>query len=57
MMANSETNTGASWEYLTPQERLAYTSLGHPWGGTATYILTEWVAGLRTVDTSMALAS
>ncbi|KAH7013809.1 Six-hairpin glycosidase-like protein [Ilyonectria destructans] len=53
MMVNPETNTGASWEYITPQGKPglgAYTSLGHPWGGAATYILTEWVAGLRTAD-------
>ncbi|KAF7557150.1 hypothetical protein G7Z17_g947 [Cylindrodendrum hubeiense] len=53
MLANPETNTGASWEYITPQGEPglgAYTSLGHPWGGAATYILTEWVAGLRTAD-------
>ncbi|KAH7161092.1 Six-hairpin glycosidase-like protein [Dactylonectria macrodidyma] len=53
MMENPETNTGASWEYITPQGKPglgAYTSLGHPWGGAATYILTEWVAGLRTAN-------
>ncbi|KAH7126480.1 Six-hairpin glycosidase-like protein [Dactylonectria estremocensis] len=53
MTANPETNTGASWEYITPQGEPglgAYTSLGHPWGGAATYVLTEWVAGLRTAS-------
>ncbi|EMT62118.1 hypothetical protein FOC4_g10015199 [Fusarium odoratissimum] len=53
MLKNPETRSGASWEYLTPagQPGLgAFTSLGHPWGGAATYILTEWVAGLRSAD-------
>ncbi|KAF5538749.1 alpha-L-rhamnosidase A [Fusarium mexicanum] len=53
MLKDPETRSGASWEYLTPvgQPGLgAFTSLGHPWGGAATYILTEWVAGLRSAD-------
>ncbi|KAF5571786.1 alpha-L-rhamnosidase A [Fusarium phyllophilum] len=53
MLKDPETRSGASWEYLTPagQPGLgAFTSLGHPWGGVATYILTEWVAGLRSAD-------
>lgn len=51
MLADNETNTGASWEYLsvtgTPGLGL-YTSLSHPWGGAPTYLLTEWVAGLHS---------
>ncbi|KAF4335727.1 is able to hydrolyze alpha-1 [Fusarium beomiforme] len=53
MLKDPETSSGASWEYLTPagQPGLSgFTSLGHPWGGAATYILTEWVAGLRNAD-------
>ncbi|KAJ3941069.1 uncharacterized protein N0V96_008946 [Colletotrichum fioriniae] len=42
---------GASWEYVnaaTQQPGLGlFTSLSHPWGGAATYVLTEWAAGLR----------
>ncbi|KAF5676039.1 alpha-L-rhamnosidase A [Fusarium denticulatum] len=53
MLKDPETRSGASWEYLTAigQPGLgAFTSLGHPWGGAATYILTEWVVGLRSAD-------
>ncbi|KAH6671125.1 glycoside hydrolase family 78 protein [Halenospora varia] len=50
MLADEKTSTGASWEYVsvssTPGLGL-YTSLSHPWGGAPTYLLTEWVAGLR----------
>ncbi|KAF5676577.1 is able to hydrolyze alpha-1 [Fusarium heterosporum] len=50
MVDNIQTSSGASWEYVlhdgTPGLGL-FTSLGHPWGGAATYTLTEWVAGLR----------
>lgn len=49
-IGNDTTSTGASWEYLaldnSPGLSL-FTSLGHPWGGAATYILTEWATGLR----------
>lgn len=42
--------TGASWEYVSqagdPGLGL-FTSLAHPWGGAATYVLTERVLGLR----------
>ncbi|CAF3544732.1 unnamed protein product [Fusarium graminearum] len=50
MVDDIKTSTGASWEYVlhdgSPGLGL-FTSLGHPWGGAATYVLTEWVAGLR----------
>lgn len=46
--------SGASWEYVnaaTSQPGLSlFTSLSHPWGGAATYVLTERVAGLRAAD-------
>ena len=49
-LGNDTTSTGASWEYLdvsgSPGLGL-FTSLSHPWGGAATYVLTEWAAGLR----------
>ena len=52
-IGNNTTSTGASWEYLdqsgSPGLSL-FTSLSHPWGGAATYILTEWAAGLRPAD-------
>jgi hypothetical protein len=50
MARGHETSTGASWEYITSDGRPGlgvYTSLAHPWGGAPTYILSEWVAGLR----------
>ncbi|KAF6829111.1 hypothetical protein CPLU01_08124 [Colletotrichum plurivorum] len=45
---------GTSWEYVnaaTEQPGLGlFTSLSHPWGGAATYVLTEWAAGVRAAD-------
>ncbi|KAF5006986.1 hypothetical protein FDECE_6668 [Fusarium decemcellulare] len=53
MVDNDLTSSGASWEYVlhdgTPGLGL-FTSLGHPWGGAATYVLTEWAAGLRAAE-------
>ncbi|KAH6693450.1 Six-hairpin glycosidase-like protein [Plectosphaerella plurivora] len=53
MVDNDRTSSGASWEYVlhdgTPGLGL-FTSLGHPWGGAATYVLTEWAAGLRAAS-------
>lgn len=51
MIADPQTNVGASWEYvnsatLAPGLGL-FTSLSHPWGGAPTYALTEWAAGLQ----------
>ncbi|KAK0390079.1 hypothetical protein NLU13_3652 [Sarocladium strictum] len=50
MVDDVRTSSGASWEYVlhdgTPGLGM-FTSLGHPWGGAATYVLTEWAAGLR----------
>ncbi|KAH0282787.1 Six-hairpin glycosidase [Aureobasidium namibiae CBS 147.97] len=50
MINNDTTHSGASWEYVDTNLEPAlsrYTSLSHPWGGAATYILTEYVAGIR----------
>ncbi|THX28958.1 Six-hairpin glycosidase [Aureobasidium pullulans] len=52
MITNDTTHSGASWEYVDTnlQPGLSrYTSLSHPWGGAPTYILTEYVAGIRPV--------
>ncbi|KAG8162548.1 hypothetical protein KVR01_008313 [Diaporthe batatas] len=50
MLGDETTATGASWEYVSqgggPGLGL-FTSLAHPWGGAATYVLTERVLGLR----------
>ncbi|KAJ5682304.1 glycoside hydrolase family 78 protein [Penicillium macrosclerotiorum] len=49
-MLSNEFGSGASWEYvaqdLTPGLSL-FTSLSHPWGGAATYVLSEHIAGIR----------
>lgn len=53
MVKNPLTNTGASWEYVsqTGDPGLGlFTSLAHPWGGAATYIITEYGAGLQMAD-------
>jgi hypothetical protein len=53
MIANETTNSGASWEYVNQESQPGYgqyTSLSHPWGGGATYALTQYVAGIRPVD-------
>ncbi|KAI5274261.1 Six-hairpin glycosidase [Aureobasidium subglaciale] len=50
MINNDTTHSGASWEYVDTNLQPAlsrYTSLSHPWGGALTYILTEYVAGIR----------
>lgn len=52
MISNRSTSTGASWEYVNTELQpglSSYTSLSHPWGGAPTYILTEFVAGIRPV--------
>ncbi|KAJ5291321.1 glycoside hydrolase family 78 protein [Penicillium angulare] len=49
-MLDNRYASGASWEYvgqnLSPGLSL-FTSLSHPWGGAATYVLTEHIAGIR----------
>lgn len=53
MLGNDTTATGASWEYVSQSGDPGlglFTSLAHPWGGAATYVLTERVLGLRPAD-------
>ncbi|KAF9871039.1 hypothetical protein CkaCkLH20_11456 [Colletotrichum karsti] len=49
--AQNKSAVGTSWEYVnaaTGQPGLGlFTSLSHPWGGAATYVLTEWAAGVQ----------
>ncbi|KAK1635887.1 Six-hairpin glycosidase-like protein [Colletotrichum phormii] len=49
--AQNRSAVGARWEYVNAATRQPglglFTSLSHPWGGAATYVLTEWAAGLR----------
>ena len=51
MAAQGQYYTGASWEYLyqdgSPGIGL-FTSLGHPWGGAATYVYSNYILGIRT---------
>lgn len=50
MIANESSNSGASWEYVSQKSEPGlgqFTSLSHPWGGAATYALTNYVAGIR----------
>jgi len=50
MINTDATHSGASWEYVDTDLEPGlsrYTSLAHPWGGAPTYILTEYVAGIR----------
>jgi hypothetical protein len=52
MVSNANYISGASWEYLaqdlSPSLGL-FTSLSHPWGAAPTYILPQWIAGIRAV--------
>ncbi|KAI1329412.1 Six-hairpin glycosidase [Xylariaceae sp. FL0255] len=51
MVTQNEYTTGASWEYMladgTPWAA-PFCSHSHPWGGAPTYILTNYVLGVRT---------
>jgi hypothetical protein len=50
MVFNDTITTGGSWEYVNQQGQPGlglFTSLSHPWGGAATYILTKYVGGIR----------
>ncbi|KAG9242194.1 Six-hairpin glycosidase-like protein [Calycina marina] len=50
MVKQNQFYTGASWEYLYPDGSPGigiFTSLNHPWGGAPTYVLTDYVLGLR----------
>lgn len=50
MVANGSTASGGSWEYVNAQTSEpglgGFTSLAHPWGGAATYVLTERALGI-----------
>ncbi|TEA10845.1 hypothetical protein C8034_v008445 [Colletotrichum sidae] len=52
--ARDKSAVGASWEYVnaaTGRPGLGlFTSLSHPWGGAATYVLTERAAGVRAAE-------
>jgi hypothetical protein len=51
MVNNDEYYNGASWEYVKPDGSPgidAFTSLAHPWGAAPTYVLPEYLLGVRT---------
>ncbi|KUJ15991.1 Six-hairpin glycosidase, partial [Mollisia scopiformis] len=50
MLNQNEYYTGAAWEYVYADGSPGigiFTSLCHPWGGAPTYILTDYVLGVR----------
>jgi hypothetical protein len=50
MLNQNEYYTGASWEYVYADGSPGigiFTSLCHPWGGSPTYVLTDYVLGVR----------
>ncbi|POM66129.1 Glycoside hydrolase, partial [Phytophthora palmivora] len=50
MISNESYRSGASWEYVSQSLEPGlkeFTSLSHPWGGAPTYVLTNYVAGIR----------
>lgn len=53
MIADEHYSSGASWEYVNQRSEPGlglFTSLSHPWGGAPTYVLTEYIAGIRPVE-------
>lgn len=51
MVNNNSYYSGASWEYVKPDGTPgidAFTSLAHPWGAAPTYVLPEYLLGVRT---------
>lgn len=50
MVTDDRYATGASWEYVAGDGRPGlggFTSHAHPWGGAPTYVLSEYVLGVR----------
>ncbi|KAL1625039.1 hypothetical protein SLS56_007547 [Neofusicoccum ribis] len=53
MVADEAYATGSSWEYVYGDGRPGldtYTSHAHPWGGAPTYVLSEYVLGVRATS-------
>jgi hypothetical protein len=51
MFNQDEYSTGASWEYVHADGSPGlgiFTSLSHPWGGGATYALSNYILGIRS---------
>ena len=52
MVNNDSYYSGASWEYVKPDGSPGidlFTSLAHPWGAAPTYVLPEYLLGVRPV--------
>ncbi|OJD40544.1 glycoside hydrolase family 78 protein [Diplodia corticola] len=57
MVTDDAYATGASWEYVLGSGRPGlgpYTSHAHPWGGAPTYVLSEYVLGVRATGAGFA---
>lgn len=53
MVIQNEYFTGASWEYVYPDGSPGiglFTSLSHPWGSAPTYLLPEYVLGVKATQ-------
>lgn len=53
MLNTSRYYSGSTWEYEYPDGSPGiglFTSLAHPWGSAPTYLLTEYVLGIRAAD-------
>lgn len=53
MVTQNEYHSGASWEYVYPDGAPGiglFTSLAHPWGAAPTYVLPEYVLGIRATS-------
>lgn len=51
MVDQNEYYTGASWEYVYANGEPGlgiFTSLAHPWGGAPTYVLSDYILGVRS---------
>lgn len=50
MVNNDSYYSSASWEYVKPDGSPGidlFTSLAHPWGAAPTYVLPEYLLGIR----------
>lgn len=50
MVHEDQYSTGCSWEYMYPDGSPGigiFTSLCHPWGGAPTYVLSNYILGIR----------
>lgn len=53
MISNESLVTGGGWEYVSQELRPGldeYSSQSHPWSTAPTYVLTNYLAGIRPVD-------